>query len=270
MALFAVVAAILLSFTSSLNATWQRGIAHNERRSAAVSAFSCIKKDLRYASLPTDVASSSLRFLINPPGIGTNYTMAQSAFWQAPSSTELSQGDLAVVGYFVQWADGTPKLCRFFANPSSSNSYLIYSSPGAWITESLLANNAPATKATDYVGQLAENVLGLWMQPLDQLQKPISKTAAGTAFSPGEFDSSKGYISSNGRTYPSALPASLEIVLITVDSRTAKRLTGTEKPPASTGNLWTDVNAFYASLPAAIRQGAEIHSTVFALANAPR
>lgn len=268
--LFIIIVGILLSFVSSMNSTWQQGIAHNERRSAAMLAFNRVGRDLRSAALPTDVTASSLQFLINPSSLGSSYEFPQAAFWQAPSATERSRGDLAVVGYFVQWADSTPRLCRYFANPSSSNSYLLYSSPGAWIKDSLLASNAPATQASGYVGQLADNVLGLWLQPLDQQLKPITKAASGTNFPAGQFDSSLGYISSAGKTYVSGLPAGVEVVLVTVDSRTAKRLSGNEKPTASSGNLWNDVNTFYSNLPTAIRKGAEIHSTIIGLANAPR
>ncbi len=269
-ALFAVVAVILLSFVSSMNSAWQQGISHNERRGAAMAVFNRIGRDLRHAALPTDAAGAGLQFVINPPALGSSYKLAQAMFWQAPSATDRSRGDLAVVGYFVQWADAVPKLCRFLANPSSADSYLLYSAPGAWIKDSLLASDAPATRASGYVGQLAENVLGLWVRPLDQLQQPITKMASGAVFPPGQFDSSKGYISSSGRTFRRALPAVLEVIIITVDSRTSRLLQGTERPGVPSSDVWKDVNDFYANLPAEIRRGAEIHSTQIALVNAPR
>jgi prepilin-type N-terminal cleavage/methylation domain-containing protein len=268
--LFAVVAVILLSFINSMNAAWQQGISHNERRGAAMSVFHRISRDLRHAALPTDAAGASLQFVVNPPSLSSTYKLAQAMFWQAPSATERSRGDLAIVGYFVQWADAVPKLCRFLANPSAANSHLLYASPGAWIKDSLLASDAPATRASGYVGQLAENVLGLWVRPLDQLEQPITKKASGAAFLPGQFDSSEGYISSTGRIYRRALPSALEVIIITVDSRTSRLLKGIERPGVPSNDVWKDVNDFYAGLPAEIRRGAEIHSTQIALNNAPR
>jgi len=269
--------------------------------------------------------------VINPPTLVTgSYTLPQAVFWQAPVAVSGTTGDLSVVGYFVQWVGTTPKLCRLLINPSSS-AYTVYSgsSGTTWsssITDALLSgsNGAPATQMAGYQGQVAENVLGLWVQALDQNMSPITTTGAvpsGT-FSAGQFNSTQGYVSStlytSGTTmttgtmaYPSntsfqsgtwsgssaplsidvnatgtntyqtppsdpatagngSLPAAIEVAIVTVDGRTALKLSGTEKPGPSTGNLWSDVNKFYNSLPAPIRNGAEIHSSVINLANAPR
>ena len=74
---------------------------------------------------------------------------------------------MALVGYFVQWvneANGSvPKLCRLLVD---SNYQM--QKPSDFVSDALIASNAPATKASGYAGQLAENVLGLWMRPLDQ------------------------------------------------------------------------------------------------------
>ena len=94
----------------------------------------------------------------------------------------------------------------------------------------LITTNAPATKAAGYAGQLAENVLGLWMQPLDQQKRPIINDSKSQPFPTGQFDSTKGYTvsftNSPAATFASALPASLEVALVAVDARTAKRLSG--------------------------------------------
>lgn len=269
-ALFGVIAVILLTVTDSVSSLWQRGIAHNERRRSAMMAFQKITRDLRQAALPSDSDSADLKMLLNPTALSSGYLSPQAAFWQAPAATDKTRGDLAVVGYFVQWVDSTPKLCRFLANPSSAGSYLLYTTPNEWISSALLASEAPATRASGYAGELSENVLGLWMQPLDRLQVPITRTASNSAFAPGRFDSSQGYTSSEGTIYRNALPAAMEVVLVTVDNRTAGKLSGTEKPGARTADLWADVRSFYDSLPPSIRKGAEIHSTVVSLANAPR
>jgi hypothetical protein len=222
------------------------------------------------------------------------------------------------VGYFVQWVtndSGTSnaKLCRLCIDPLSPN-YGLYStgttSLSSTITDDLISgtNGAPATQATGYQGQLAKNVLGLWVQALDQKGKPITKypiysgsaplTVNSGIFAPGQFDSAKGYVSSvsyttgvtNSGTVPmsfqgfvpttnslpplaagsGSLPAAIELAIVTVDSRTASKLSGTEKPGPPTGDLWADVNAFYDGLPAMIQKGAEIHSTVININAGPK
>ena len=93
----------------------------------------------------------------------------------------------------------------------------------------------------------------------------------------GQFDSTKGYrtVLSDGTntvpyTFARALPASVEVAVIAVDARTARRLTGSERPGARTGNITNDVNTFYTTLPEGIRQGARIYSTIIDLQTAPR
>jgi len=273
-AVFVGLALILVSIAASLSSFWQIGIAHNERRSSALSAFSRMARDLRFAAPPVNPASTNFQLVINPTNVGSNYRLPQAAFWQAPVSTDRSRGDMALVGYFVQWVAETngsvPKLCRLLIDSTNYQ----YQKPSDWISDALIASNAPANKASGYDGQLAENVLGIWMQPLDQQRNPIVNDAKAVAFANGQFDSTRGYAVSftNGVTsvFSSSLPASLEVFLVAVDARTAKRLSGSERPGARSANLTNDVNNFYTNLPQGIRQGARIYSTVINIHSAPR
>jgi hypothetical protein len=274
-AVFVGLALILVSIASRLSSFWQIGIAHNERRSSALSAFSRMARDLRFAAQAGNPASTNLQLVINPSNLGNNYKLPQAAFWQAP----VAQGNMALVGYFVQWVSETngspanlvPKLCRLLVD---SNYQM--QKPSDFVTDALIASSAPATKAAGYAGQLAENVLGLWMQPLDQQRKPITSDSKSQAFPNGQFDSTRGYTVSFTNSvitvFGSALPASLEVALVAVDARTAKRLTGgaNEKPGGASTNLWNDVNNFYNNLPPGIKQGARIYSTVIDVHGAPR
>ena len=79
---------------------------------------------------------------------------------------------MALVGYFVQWVtnsptDVVPKLCRLLIDSTNFQ----FQKPSDWVNDALIASNAPANKASGYEGQLAENILGIWMQPLDQAEK---------------------------------------------------------------------------------------------------
>jgi hypothetical protein len=133
------------------------------------------------------------------------------------------------------------------------------------------------------MGLMAENVLGLWVQALDPMGVPI---ATQTGLPTGEtFDSrypytfaNKNLLAGNGYTatnVASALPASIQIAIAVIDSRTAKHLTGNEKPnaptfPPTSTSFWNDIQTFYNGLPTIIKKGAEIQTTTVPLAEGPR
>ena len=271
-AVFLGLALILLSIAGSLSSFWQMGISHNERRSSVLAAFSRMARDLRFAAAPINPASTNFQFVINPPNVGAAYTLPQAAFWQAPVASDRSHGDMALVGYFVQWVtnsptDVVPKLCRLLIDSTNFQ----FQKPSDWVNDALIASNAPANKASGYEGQLAENILGIWMQPLDQARRPITTS--------GHFDSANGYstLLTNGTntvtyTFAPALPASVEVAVVAVDARTARRLTGTgsERPGPRTADMTNDVATFYNGLPEGIRRGARTYSTVIDVQSAPR
>jgi hypothetical protein len=278
-AVFLGLALILLSIAGSLSSFWQMGISHNERRSSVLAAFSRMARDLRFAASPINPASTNFQFVINPTNLGTNYRLPQAAFWQAPVASDRARGDMALVGYFVQWVPesngSTPKLCRLLIDSTNFQ----FQKPSDWVNDTLIASNAPANKTSGYEGQLAENVLGLWMQPLDQDRRPITTNASNAAYPNGEFDSTQGYrtVLTNGTTsipytFARALPASVEVAVVATDARTAKRLTGSanERPGPRTADMTNDVATFYNGLPEGIRRGARIYSTVIDLQSAPR
>ncbi len=144
-AVFVSLALILVSIASSLSSFWQLGIAHNERRSSALSAFARMARDLRFAALPPDPFATNYQFVINPASVGGNYRLPQAVFWQAPVASDRSRGNLALVGYFVQWVNEAggpvPKLCRLLVDSNYS-----MQKPSDYVSDALIASNAPATK----------------------------------------------------------------------------------------------------------------------------
>jgi uncharacterized protein (TIGR02599 family) len=293
-AILSILMIILLGMTFSLSTLWQAGQAHNERRTNAQAIFERMTRDLQQVSVPSTRSgnpslfnTTSLQFVINPSGVSSNYEFPQALFWQAPvwqaQVSQATNGNLAVVGYFVQWVNGAPCLSRVVINPST---YSIYSNPAtsAWINDNSLATNAPATAASNYSGLMAGNVLGLWVQALDGLGNPIQQ---GSTLQGEAFDSRLGYASTNFlysptnvagnpvlvlTNAPCALPAAVQIAIVVIDSSTARRLTGTEKPTTNslTGNFWPDIQSFYTNLAPLIRKGAEIQTTTVSIANGPR
>ena len=146
-AVFVGLALILLSIAGSLSSFWQMGISHNERRSSVLAAFSRMARDLRFAAAPVNPASTNFQFVINPTNVGANYRLPQAAFWQAPVASDRARGDMALVGYFVQWVaesnGSVPKLCRLIIDSTN----IQIQKPSDWVNDALITANAPANNA---------------------------------------------------------------------------------------------------------------------------
>ncbi len=293
-AILSILTVVLLSMLGSLMTVWQGGQAHNERRTAAQAILERMSRDLSEAAFPASrYATNSLQMVINPTGVSATYQYPHAIFCQSPVATDGgTNGNLAEVGYFVQWIAGsggpagTPCLSRVLINPSSSD-YQVYSSPNTWISDTLLSTYAPSkfisvTANNNYGGLMAENVLGLWVQALDPAGNPIQQTSLPA----GErFDSRYIYTFTNAPMFGPSLavletnlspgPASLQIIVAVMDSRTARQLTAipgnyATTYPATSGSLWKDVQNFYTNLPTVIQKGTEIQTTTVTLANGPR
>jgi prepilin-type N-terminal cleavage/methylation domain-containing protein len=243
-----VLSALVLLYGSIFNGAskaWIAGGGNTERRRNARALTDYIANEMKGALLPVETLSNSgkgnLQFMINPPSgqVPGDYKFADTVFWQAPLATEATFGDIAEVGYFVKWDtsaanDPRPQLCRFFVNPSSTETsgtivpnpnYLIFDqSPTRWLSGSLIDAVAPATKASGYLGLFGENVIGFWIRSygLDGQELPRS------------FDSRTGYDCQFKSTSPSGikqtwtekryLPARVQVSIAQVDSHYAPRL----------------------------------------------
>jgi len=210
--------------------------AQNRRNIRALADF--IGGELSRAVVPLEgrstASAANLQFLVNPPSsqVDSNYRYADAIFWQAPIATETTFGEFAIVGYFVQWKNDTPYLCRLFINPSTTGAdgdlvrnpdFLIYDSANSddWLSKALLEKwVTPADKASGYRGLFAENVLGFWVRCFDSEGSELT----------GPFDSRVGYDGpawtqlGNQVTVKRHLPASVEISLALVDDYYGMRL----------------------------------------------
>lgn len=235
MAILSLLVVMLSQMVNQAATAWARGESNKERMQDARAVVEFMSNELQSALLPVNRSTqTSLQFVINPTAItaGT-FNNRDSVFWQTPQATEQTQGDVAEVGYFVRWdttsvpANPRPILCRFFVNPDDVTNFKIYSDPAKWLSDQILRDVAPGTKP-DYKGLFAENVLGLWVTPLDPTGQPITLDATGASIT--GFDSRKGYkyTDSSGTTQTQAacsLPAAIDLGLVTLDSRSAKRIT---------------------------------------------
>ena len=287
-AILSIIMLMLASMTGSLMSLWQGGQAHNERRTNTQAIFDRMARDLQQIAVPATrygnpalFNTNSLEMAINPSGVSATYKFPQAMFWQAPLATDgATNGNMAIVGYFVQWVNGSPALCRVLINPSAAP-YSIYSTPGNWINDTMLTN-APATAAYGYQGLMSPNVLGLWFQALDGTGNPTVQSAdpthKGEVFDSRLSYSYVNYLYTNGgvpvsaTVPPCSLPSAVQVAIVIVDSATARHLTGgpLEKPSTLSGDFWGDIQSFYNGLPAVIRKGAEIQTTTVQISNGPR
>ena len=290
MAIFCFMVVALVNITGQAGDIWKKGEGQNQRRSNGRALLQNIAKELQLAVLPVDAplsktspgTAANLQFVANMSSNPANNTMVPTSllnphavFWQAPIARDLTAGDLACVGYFVKWdtSGDRPKaqLCRYFVNPSDMVNYLIYNQSGGvavnWLSN--ISSVAPST-STNLQGWFADNVIGFWVRCLDDQGEPIKRTAGGTELTGGYgFDSRQGYIDSEGRMHPApALPAAVDIAIVTLDQQTASRLTSPLSIPAGSPETFQqDITDFVSSLPPQIKPGAQIFSTRVYLQN---
>jgi uncharacterized protein (TIGR02599 family) len=329
-AILSILVLLLCGILNQISTSWTQIRAQIDRRQNGETILGLIYSDLRVALLPENrMDTNSLQFMVDPVGLLTTpgYLYPHAVFWQGPIATNTTNGNIAEVGYFIRWDTTTtpsnPRatLCRFFVNPSDAN-YLIYSNPANWLTPatssgSILDAVAPANLANNYQGWFADNVIVLWVRCLDANGMPITQTASALGHQTDSkttnysFDSRQGYLASNaGGATPtyitktayydpgmkveaiqSALPSTVEIAIVLIDSQTANHVTAvpsytpfnmsptlpsgakaavTPYTSNSPADFWNDINFFLANLKSTqpnVARGAHVYSISVPLAN---
>jgi len=246
MSVLSILILLYVGFFNQASRAWIAGGDNAERRRNDRALTDFIGTELRGALLPVETVSNTghgdLQFLINPPStqVPAANRNGDVIFWQAPLATEATYGDIAEVGYFVRWnttpsGDPAPMLCRFFVNPSTTDStgaivknpnYLIYdTNPKSWLSGSLLDTVAPATKASGYLGLFAENVLGLWVRSygLDGVELPRENFDSRTGYT-CTFKTTDSSGAKQSWTEKRYLPGKVRISIVQIDSHYAARL----------------------------------------------
>lgn len=218
MAIFSLLLVVLASASGGISRLWVSTRESSTRQQSERAILNFLAHDLKGALLPIDRSNpNGLQLIRNPPTVSDSYRSGDTIFWQAPIATDVTQGDIAIVGYFVHWAGTKATLCRLFVNPTETANYRIQTSPENWINDGILASAAPADKASGYLGLMAENVVGFWAQPLDAHGRAIP--------TPANFDSRSGYTDSVGKTFPmGSLPPAVKVSIALIDTPRAARL----------------------------------------------
>lgn len=324
-AILTLLSGLLMSIANQVGSAWREGQSANERRSTGRAILDFMATEIRQASSgishpevidfksgpgsPPTYSSLATHFVASLPaligvasttypnttgnGSGNNpFLNPHAVFWQAPIARNTSRGSLATIGYFVRWDGTQARLCRYQVDPADTANYTVFKTPQVnWVTSGNLNAIAPATAPT-YQGWFADNVIGLWIRPLDAFGHPI-QYEAGVPMKINNgygFDSRRGYIS-NGpdgvynnaddvKVAGPALPPAVEIAIVTIDSTRASRITTGDvttiqnlalAKAADPSKMWdaTDgIPAFLTGLPKGMRQAARCFSTTVYLVNA--
>jgi prepilin-type N-terminal cleavage/methylation domain-containing protein len=333
-AILSLLAGLLMSIANQVGTAWRDGQSANERRSTGRAILDFMAAEMQQASTgishpevidyktttsPPDIPFRSLHLVASLPALigaasddypdTTSVTSNASApylnphalFWQAPVARNTSGGALASIGYFVRWVGTEARLCRLQVDAADTANFTVTKpklinqqvSPVNWLTGSILNSFAPATAPT-YRGWFADNVIGLWVRPLDAFGRPIqfeAKSGIPVKINNGfGLDSRRGYIS-NGpdgvygnaddiKVAGPALPPAIEIAIVTLDSTRASRITDGDvttirnlalakaSDPSKMWDAADGIPGFLTGLPVGLRQAARCFSTTVYLTNA--
>lgn len=260
---------------------------------------------LRYDGL--SVADFQPQLLINPPGLNDPSIRGGSIFF--PLSATTAGNGPGLVGYFVRWLETSngprPRLCRMVLNSSETAALQTAIQDGAprpWAGREVADANAPAVTDAGYRGWFADNILAIFIRPLDSRLAPLTFPArtitsdlpvlgvpAGVQFgpaiaieTPASYSAAQGYQIRAQPNLPAStqrwnffgpvLPPALEIAVVSLEPRAMRRLESIPSPgPDYTfPTFWQDIETFVANLPTPVRSGARIHAKIIALPTAPR
>lgn len=231
-AILALLVVLMLSLFSSVSTLWGEFQARKSREQTARMALEAISRDLRSAAFPVGTPiQKSFAFLISPPTIGTEYLCPDAGFWQ--SRNPLSPVGFVDAGYFIRWNGDRAELCQLRIPDADADS--IFTNIDRTLSSATLERLAPGSANSDLHGLLAENVIGLWMKPLDSEQQAL----------PIPFDS---------RTSLKKLRF-VEVTVAVIDPTTSDRL-----GDASTihSAYTSDPEDFLAALPDSLARGVRI------------
>ena len=251
-AVLSILILMLAQVSNMVANTWNNGNARAERRANGRALVDFMARELRSAALPVAQPRDSdgevittypdLNFVHNPSTVSEKFLHPHAVFWQAPIANNLTEGDLATIGYFIRWDTTTSNipramLCRYFVNPND-DAYDIYKNPEVWIDDNAIEKVAPGDNRLDSAGQLnayrglfADNVIAFWAQCYDAAGNIIDGTSSNQGnLSTNSFDSRKDYTGKDAqgesRTFTApTLPHSVDVSFVLVDSRTASLFT---------------------------------------------
>jgi len=274
----AILSLLVVLLVDTLNRTghaWTAGESQIERRQSARAMADSIAQELNPALLSIDPNDQTgVQMVLNTSNIPPIYRNPDAIFWQAPLATDRSKGDIAEIGYFLQWDTSVPSqpkplFSRFFVNPTDATNYLIFKAPAGWLTGDIIKTMAPAVKKAPvpYQGLFAENVIGFWVRCYSyDKSNPPKLTLITDGNGNNTFDSR---VSKN-------LPVKIKIYLVLVDDTAIPKIheyplkyeLAKRANAADEATKGPDLDAFITSLPDGVRQTARTFTAEVRLQNA--
>jgi prepilin-type N-terminal cleavage/methylation domain-containing protein len=236
MAILSLLVVLLASLLSGVSRAW----VSSEQQAETFQDGRAIL-ELMSRELAQSVLSPKLQFVQNPTLTGvTQRANSGSLFWQVGLASTDS-GSLSEVGYYLSedTTQHTFRLKRFFVPPTDATNYQIFAnSPNdrnaLWVT------NFVAVSTLNTV--VSDGVVAFWVRCLDSNGDPIpwissAATSNGDAgAAPLQFNSaghfqpaisgqptSFKYTNSSSTAQAHLLPATVELTVVTVDSKTMQR-----------------------------------------------
>lgn len=249
-ALFLILMVLLMTVISNTTTIASKTSEQIEATRIARESLDLIGRDIVSATIPWNrTNTNSLQFVVNPAALTAAYANRDAMFWQAPLVRDATNGNLAIVGYFVSRdfvagsRDSRLQLRRTYIEPGNTNTYKIYSTPNAWLDAATFSDFGPTGAGSAEIdnqnaqrGWVADGILGMWVRCLDRTGSAIVNTTnSGIA----GFDSRLGYRISGKQWYPtnySALPAFVEVTLVCMAPRELGKLKALPTTPTTTTN----------------------------------
>lgn len=140
-AVFALMAALLLTAISQMNTAWTNSNGQKDRRELGRSLLDLMSRDLQGAVPPLPgVGTNAVDFMFEEGGgVGSG-----SLFWLTSFTPDRGRSDIATVGYYV---NGSNQLCRLYTNGPWPD---IISSVGGTNAQNVLADGVIRLGVTLY------------------------------------------------------------------------------------------------------------------------
>jgi prepilin-type N-terminal cleavage/methylation domain-containing protein len=236
MAILSALVLLLASLMGGISRAWVTGEQQVETFQDGRAIIEIMSRELSQALI-----SPKLQFVQNPllPSGANQRANSSCVFWQA-GLFSTNAGNLCEVGYFLsEDAQHNFQLKRFFVPPTDATNYQIFATAPSdtsapWVT-SFIGTSALNTVVSD-------GVVAFWVRCFDLNGDPIpwlsntTTTNGDTTAIPLQFNSAshfqpaiRGQPASFRYTRPSStasahqLPSSIEITIVTIDSKTMER-----------------------------------------------
>lgn len=224
MAILSVLVLLLASLLGGVNRAWISGEQQVQTFQDGRAIIELISRELAQAAI-----SPNLQMVQNAKLTGISQRAnADNLFWQA-NLNSTAAGSLTEIGYFL---DSDFRLMRFVVPPTDASNYQIFSAPPS--DESAAWTDSASTQSLTTV--VSANVIAFWIRCFDGNGDPIPWLSdASPPAAPLRFNSAARFqpailgqpssfkYTSASTTQANLLPGSIELTLVTIDSKTLTR-----------------------------------------------